>query len=311
VLFRLVRGGRVAQWLMDVNPDGAIAVGYLREGSLVARFLTRLFRFTLHHSDHIIVLDRWMKERILRHGVDLEKMVVIPPWAVQKNGAQPVGERENRFREELGLQGKFVVLYSGNHSVVHPLDTLLGAAELMQKDPAFVFLFIGGGLRVRDVTEFKQQKRLSNILQLPPQPREKLSETLGAADLHAVVMGDAISGLVHTSKIYGVLETGRPYVFIGPRRSHVVDLLNECPFGFHVENGRVDELKSILYKAKSMTDADRARFFRENRAYLQTHFTMEQSLSIFRSELLGKANVRSQLVSEIASSEATTVLRVP
>src|SRR2546421_8015410 len=36
------------------------------------------------------------------------------------------------FRAEHGLTGKFVVMYSGNHSPCHPLDTLLAAAERLK-----------------------------------------------------------------------------------------------------------------------------------------------------------------------------------
>jgi hypothetical protein len=35
--------------------------------------------------------------------------------------------RRDRFRARYGLKHKFVVMYSGNHSPIHPLDTLLEA----------------------------------------------------------------------------------------------------------------------------------------------------------------------------------------
>jgi hypothetical protein len=58
---------------------------------------------------------------------------------------ESVPHSENLFRKEQGWEGKFVVMYSGNHSLVHPLDTILDAAEALKDDDRFVFAFIGGG----------------------------------------------------------------------------------------------------------------------------------------------------------------------
>ena len=42
------------------------------------------------------------------------------------NYLETVSHSENQFRKEQGWDDKFVVMYSGNHSLVHPLDTILG-----------------------------------------------------------------------------------------------------------------------------------------------------------------------------------------
>jgi hypothetical protein len=45
------------------------------------------------------------------------------------------------FRKTHGLEGKFVVMYSGNHSPCHPLDTLLDAALESTRASEREFLF--------------------------------------------------------------------------------------------------------------------------------------------------------------------------
>jgi len=49
---------------------------------------------------------------------------------------------------------------------------------------------------------------------------------LSAADAHIVVMGDAMLGLVHPCKIYNILTVGAPVIYIGPKQSHVTEILN-------------------------------------------------------------------------------------
>ena len=83
-----------------------------------------------------------------------------------------------------GLTDKFVVMYSGNHSPCHPLDTLLAAARKLQARPNIVFCFVGGGSEFQKVKAFARDNSLPNILCLPYQARNKLSGSLSAADLH-------------------------------------------------------------------------------------------------------------------------------
>jgi colanic acid biosynthesis glycosyl transferase WcaI len=139
-------------WVMDFNPDEAIAAGWLRPGSLAARLLDSMSRFSLSRARKVIALDRFMQERILAKGTAAEKIVVIPPWSHDTQVRfDPVGRQ--RFRQAHGLDGKFVVMYSGNHSPVHPLETLLHAAERLRGDKGVVFCFVGGGSEWRKIRE--------------------------------------------------------------------------------------------------------------------------------------------------------------
>jgi hypothetical protein len=61
---------------------------------------------------------------------------------------------------------------------------------------------------------------------LPYQPLEQLSASLSAADAHVVVMGNAFVGLVHPCKIYNILGVGAPVLYLGPRPSHVSEILD-------------------------------------------------------------------------------------
>src|SRR4030095_15690693 len=109
----------------------------------------------------------------------------------------------------------------------HPLETLLTAAQTLRNDERIVFCFVGGGSEFHKVKEFAQKQSLSNIRCLPYQPREQLSGSLSAADLHVVTMGDRFRGLVHPCKIYNIIAIGAPFLYIGPEESHVSDLVQE------------------------------------------------------------------------------------
>ena len=79
--FVWMKGGRLVFWVMDLNPDEAIAAGWLAEGSWPARYLKRALHHSLSAAERIVVMDRFMRERILGKGVPGCKMDVIPPWS--------------------------------------------------------------------------------------------------------------------------------------------------------------------------------------------------------------------------------------
>ena len=120
-------------------------------------------------------------------------------------------------------------MYSGNHSPVHPLDTVLQAAERLAFEPRIAFCFVGGGSEHAKVRQSPASRELPNVLCLPYQPLHELSASLSAADLHLVVLGEPMAGLVHPCKIYNVMAIGIPVLFVGPPASHVGDIANSNP----------------------------------------------------------------------------------
>jgi glycosyltransferase involved in cell wall biosynthesis len=245
------RGGRLIVWVMDLNPDQAVAAGWLRQGSLAARVLEGLLLKSLRRADRIAVLDRFVRDRLVRKGVPQGKIEVIPPWA--HNSAvryDPEGRRA--FRERHGLGGKFVVMYAGNHSPCHPLDTLLQAVERLAQNTQIAFCFVGGGSEFQRVKAFAQAQELENVLCLPYQPLSHLSAALSAADLHVVVMGNPFVGIVHPCKIYNIMSVGIPVLYIGPSESPIADLLHpgsSVAWAYLARNGEVESVVERILAA--------------------------------------------------------------
>jgi glycosyltransferase involved in cell wall biosynthesis len=225
-------GARLVPWMMDLNPDEAVAAGWLRQGSMTEKFLRSALEKSFRQSAAIIALDRFMADRIAAKGIDRRKIHVVAPWAHDKE-VKPDPEGSKEFRKQHGLDGSFVVMYSGNHSPCHPLRTVIEAARKLlvnvnvKVNERVKFLFVGGGTGWEEIKRIKERENLTNVVCLPYQPLEKVGASLGAADLHIVAMGDAFVGLVHPCKVYNLLSLGLPWVGIGPKDCHLADLLGE------------------------------------------------------------------------------------
>jgi colanic acid biosynthesis glycosyl transferase WcaI len=222
--FAMVRRCRFGYWVMDLNPDEAVAAGWLRERSFITRVLQRMSHFSFHRADAVVVLDRFMHDRVFAKGVAKEKIHIIAPWPHDDIVRFDPAGRE-QFRAQHGLAGKFVIMYSGNHSPCHPLDTLLAGAKALAAESAFAFCFVGGGSEFAKVKQCAADNRLANITCLPYQPLDELSASLSAADV--VVMGNPFVGTIHPCKTYNILTIGAPLLDIGPRPSHVTDLFDQ------------------------------------------------------------------------------------
>ena len=257
-----LRGSEFVHWVMDLNPDEAIAAGWISERGLIARVFERISRFVLSRSNAVVVLDHFMKTRVVNKGTPPERVKVLPPWA-QTDLLDTVSHEQNPFRKLHGLEDKFVVMYSGNHSVCHPLDTVLKAAKALRESDDVVFVFIGAGARVKDVSAFRDKHQLENILQLPYVPFEELKNSLSAADLQVVVMGAEFVGIIHPSKIYGLLQIGRPFAYIGPKLSHVGEIIDEFGVGHHVDHGDVDLFIRVVEHVKRQDEHRRGQVLKE------------------------------------------------
>ncbi len=249
-----LKGGAVVPWVMDLNPDEAVAAGWLKAGGLAERMLTLIQNWSFRQATRIIALDRFMAERLRAKGVREEVIHTAAPWSHDQAISYDQAAREV-FRSEHGLSEKFVVMYSGNHSPCHPLDAVLAAAQELADEERLHFLFVGGGSEFLKVRAFAQEKGLKNITCLPYQPMEKLSGSLSAADLHLVVMGDPFVGIVHPCKIYNILTLGVPFMFIGPGASHGSDLvlrLGDASHGRVARNGDVAGIVSQINDALAL-----------------------------------------------------------
>lgn len=261
LLVRL-KGGRFVFWVMDLNPDEAIAAGWLRKQSATAKVLDRLLLHSLKRAEKVIVLDTFVKQRIVDKGVADQRIAVIPPWS-HDDAIKYDQPGRLKFRAAHNLTGKYVVMYSGNHSPCHPLDTLLEAARALSSHSGIAFCFVGGGSELEKVRSFAARHSLPNVLCLTYQPMSELAGSLSAADMHVVVMGDPFVGIVHPCKIYNILSIGAPALYIGPAKSHITEIfsqMSESGLAYTAMHGDVEAVtRHILGCASGSYRVSRAR----------------------------------------------------
>lgn len=242
------RGARLVNWVQDVFPEVAEALGMRALAGPQAVLLRRLRNCALKRAAANVALGQRMAEVLARAGASSGSMHVIPNWA-DKDAIQPVAAADNPLRGEWGLEGSFVACYSGNMGRAHEFDTILDSAQRLAKSgPNIRFLFIGSGAQRRPVEEAVQRRGLANVLFRPYQERTQLSLSLGVGDVHLVSLRPELEGFIFPSKLYGVLAAGRPTVFIGDAQGEIALLLEREAIGATVRQGDADGLVGVLLR---------------------------------------------------------------
>lgn len=251
-----LKGAPITFWAMDLNPDQMIAMGMITEHSLPAKVFNALNKRLLKKSKAVVALDRFMLDRLNRKHEVTAKSHVFPPWP-HEDAIEPLDHAQNDFRDEHGLQDKFVVMYSGNHSPANPIGTVIEAARRLSDRDDIVFMFIGGGLQKQEV-EKAIENGASNIRSLPYQPMERLRYSLSAADLHVVTVGNEVVGIVHPCKVYGAMAVSRPVLTFGPAQCHLSDIVERYECGRHIAHGEVDAAVDAILALKDAGHQERA-----------------------------------------------------
>jgi colanic acid biosynthesis glycosyl transferase WcaI len=236
-ILKAVRGSHHIIWEMDLYPDVAVELNYLKAGGLIHRLTGNVADFSRRHCDAIIALGDCMKGRLIARGIDASKIAVVENWADGK---------AIRPYPRLGRQDELVVLYSGNFGLAHDLDTIAEAILGLRDDPRFRFVFTGGGSRRKALANMVQSHGLESVKLLPYAAREELGRSLSAGDIGLVTQLDASCGTVVPSKVYGILAAGRPILYIGPHDSTPARLVERFQCGWHIRCGDVDALTRLL-----------------------------------------------------------------
>ena len=266
-------------WVMDLNPDQMVVSGRLSPRSAVARVFDWMNRVTLRRSRAVVVMDRFMRERVVAKLDVSGKMHVLPPWP-HEDVLKAVPGGPNAFREEHGLGDRFVVMYSGNHGFQTPLETLLNAAESLAEPDAPLFVFIGGGVGKHEVDR-RMAAGARNIRSLPFQPLSQIGMSLSAADVHVVSLADSAVGVIHPCKIYGAMAIGRPVLFFGPEASHVGDIFQAGDIGRIVAHGDVQGAVAAIRELVAMGDGGRVAMGRRASGIVSESFSADGLLGRF------------------------------
>jgi glycosyltransferase involved in cell wall biosynthesis len=262
-----LRGAALVNWLQDLFPEAAAALGIRAAQGPAGRLLAGLRDFTLRQAAANVTPGRRMAEDLSKRGIP--RVETLPNWA-DGEAIRPLAADANPLRAEWGLEGRCVAAYSGNLGRAHESATWLAAAEILRGEPGIAFLFIGGGHGYGLLREEAARRGLDNILFKPYQPRERLGLSLTLPDVHLISLLPELEGLIVPSKFYGALAAGRPVAFVGAEDGELAREIARHGCGARFAPGEAQALAGFLLRLsrepgsrRAMGENARAAFERE------------------------------------------------
>jgi colanic acid biosynthesis glycosyl transferase WcaI len=230
----------------DVFPEIATELGRLTNPVLIS-VLRRLVGYYLERADHVVAIGERMRDRLVAKGAVADRVTVISNW-VDTTRIVP-GPRENDWAKRQKLDGRFTVMHSGNVGHAQNLDNLVRATTFLRDLDDLSVPIIGFGARHADVRALVERLEAKSVFFLPYQPRDVLSQSLGAAHLHYVGLARGLSGYVVPSRVYGILAAGRPVVVAADADSETARLVDDAECGIVLPPDRPDLLAGVLRDA--------------------------------------------------------------
>ena len=234
-------GRKVYWWTMDLYPEAPVADGLIKKGGLIHKLLRWGNDLGIRYLSGVICLGQAQRQRLSSYPhwrPDPDFSVVVPPWDYRP--IPPVSLSQNRFLRDNALNGYRIVLYAGNLGKAHCYSELLQAARIMIRPyPEWKFVFVARG-SLRDQLE-RQSTNLLNVIVLDYQPPELTAALLRAATVHVITMKRGWEGIVVPSKLYGILKTTTPVLFIGPEESDTAREIRKYKTGSVLPGGSSGE----------------------------------------------------------------------
>lgn len=252
-LLALLKGKPYVYNIRDMYPDMAVGGSIVKPG-LMTRVWERLHRWALRRAAKVVVLGEDMRRRVAAKGLDDSKIEIVRDGAVIPRADATPHPLDEEVIRAVRSDFKFVFVHAGNLGFYGAWDTLLAAACDLEKE-GIGFVFVGDGAEKKRLES--AGAKLSNVRFLPFFPTDKISSVLAAADVHVVTVRNGLEGVVVPSKIYGILEAGKPILAVTPRECEPVILGERYGFARYAS---ADDPRLVVHVARQLfRDADEVR----------------------------------------------------
>jgi glycosyltransferase involved in cell wall biosynthesis len=249
----------------DLWPAFAIQVGVLRNPLLI-RLSQWLERFLYRHADRVMVNSPGFIEHVRGLGA---RRVELVPNGVDVEMFDPYASGIT-FRQEHGLEGRFVALYAGAHGLSNDLSLLLAAAKRLGDRPEINIVLLGDGKEKPALMAQATELGLANLRFLPPVPKAGMAEALAAADACiAILKPIPLYATVYPNKVFDYMAAGRPVILAidGVIRQVVEDAQGGI---FSPPGDAAAMAQAILRLADDLSQARQMGL--NGRAYVEAHF---------------------------------------
>jgi glycosyltransferase involved in cell wall biosynthesis len=226
--------------IRDLWPAFAIAVGVLTNPMLI-RASEWLERFLYRRADMTMVNSPGFTEHVKSRGADQVELI---PNGSDTRMFDPAADGQD-FRQQHGLESKYVALYAGAHGMSNDLEVLLETAGRLKDQTEIAIVLLGDGKEKHHLQALASQKDLHNVIFIPSVPKDEMSGALAAADACVAILKPiAMYKTVYPNKVFDYMAAGRPVILAID--GVIRDVVESAQCGIIVPPGDAESLANAI-----------------------------------------------------------------
>lgn len=275
--------------IQDLWPDSLAATGMLRSKWLLGA-TARVCKWIYRRADHIVVLSRGFKTKLVGDGVSPEKVTVIRNWCDESSiSATDTGDGQK-------LPDGFNVVFAGNIGRAQGLDTVLEAAAILGDEQRGVnFVIVGDGIDVERLKAECQERQLQNVVFVPRVPMSEIGHILSAADVLLVHLRDEpLFRITIPSKTQAYLAIGRPILMAV--NGCAADIIQEAKAGLVCHPGNAIDLADAVRQLAGMSPVERETLGRNGKDFYFRELSLQVGARAFEKVFAEVQRKRSSRV---------------
>ena len=192
--------------IRDLWPESVMALGEVRS-KWVFNMGKKLESFIYKSTNGYIFSVPGFKKHFINHYPDQLNKPMINLINGVSNTFFDLAQKYDRIPEK-----RFTVLYSGNMGLAQGLESVIKAADILQKYP-IDFKFVGSGVKRKALKTKTEKLGLKNVVFLPVQKKEELIKLIKKASVCLVPLkNDPLFRNAIPSKIFEYMACGRPVI---------------------------------------------------------------------------------------------------
>jgi glycosyltransferase involved in cell wall biosynthesis len=198
--------------IADMWPEAVTESGMLGNGivkRIAFKILNLYCNFIYGQAKRVMVQSPGFRRIIVERGTPAEKVHVVYNWTTE-DVFRPV-PRDEALAEELGMSGRFNVVYAGNLGAFQAIETVIRAAKRVEREPDIQIVLIGTGQKEVELKALAAQLETKNVRFIGARPYPEMPKINSLADVLLVHTRDLPHFVGNVpSKTQVSLSSGRP-----------------------------------------------------------------------------------------------------
>jgi glycosyltransferase involved in cell wall biosynthesis len=269
----------------DLWPESAIDTGVLTN-----RFIIKLAywfeKFIYNKAALINVLTPAFYDKLTQEkDVPPEKVIFIPNAADFSLADRVLLDFDrSKFREKMGWQGKFVIIYVGAHGVANHLIQIIETAKLLQHKSNVHFVLVGDGMQKPMLIKESHERGLENLEFIDPVPKQEIFRFIAASDMGASILKRVETfKTIYSNKTFDYMSCSRPILMVIDGVSR--DLIEDADCGIYAEPENPTDIAEKIRIYEKMDIEEINRKGQKGYQYAKSHFDRKELANLYLKAL--------------------------